>query len=174
MSSFRIPISLVTDRLSSGMARFQNTSLSARYNTLRPLSEFFDFRRMSKPANLGEAQTRISYNLGQFSSNYLLVFVLLSIYAIITNLPLLFLIVVIVAGVYGIGRLEGRDLQVGNFRATTSQLWGTLGITGFILAILSAPFETLFWLIGASALTILGHASFLDRPIENAFAEETV
>lgn len=99
---------------------------------------------------------------------------LLSIYAIITNLPLLFLIVVIVAGVYGIGRLEGRDLQIGTFRATTSQLWGTLGITGFILAILSAPFETLFWLIGASALTILGHASFLDRPIENAFAEETV
>ncbi|EPS35845.1 hypothetical protein H072_10724 [Dactylellina haptotyla CBS 200.50] len=174
MSSLRIPYTLVTDRLSSGMARFQNTSLSARYSSLRPVSEFFDFRRMSRPANMGEAQTRIGFNLGHFSSNYLLVFMLLAIYAVITNLPLLFLIIMIIGGVYGIGKLEGRDLQVGNFRATTSQLWGTLGVVGFVLAIMSAPFETVFWLVGASALTILGHASFLDRPIENAFNEETV
>ncbi|KAF3911176.1 hypothetical protein AA313_de0209355 [Arthrobotrys entomopaga] len=169
-----IPYTLVTDRLSSGMSRFQNTSLSTRYNNLRPLSEFFDFRRMSRPANLGEAQTRISYNLGHFSSNYSFVFIILAIYAVITNLPLLFLILLIIGGVYGIGKLEGRDLQIGNFRATTSQLWGALGIVGFVLAIWSGPFQTLFWLIGASALTILGHASVLDRPIENAFAEETV
>ncbi|KAF3916583.1 hypothetical protein ABW20_dc0102986 [Dactylellina cionopaga] len=174
MSAFSIPYSLVTDRLSSGMARFQNTSLSARYNTLRPVSEFFDFRRMSKPASLGEAQTRITYNLGHFSSNYSLVFLILAIYAIITNLPLLFLIIIIFGGVYGIGKLEGRDLQIGNFRATTNQLWGVVGGVGFVLVIWSGPFQTLFWLIGASALTILGHASFLDRPIENAFAEETV
>ncbi|KAF3940172.1 hypothetical protein ABW19_dt0202650 [Dactylella cylindrospora] len=174
MSNFRIPISLVTDRLNTGMARFQNTSLSARYNSLRPLSEFFDFRRMSKPANLGEAQTRITYNLGHFSSNYSLVFVLLLFYSLFTNVYLLILICMIIGGVYGIGKLDGRDLQIGTFRATTNQLWGAMVIVGIPLAIWASPVYTMFWLIGASAFTILGHAVVLDRPIENAFAEESV
>ena len=33
---------------------------------------------------------------------------------------------------------------------------------------------TFLWLIGATGVTILGHASLMDRPIENAFSEEAV
>ncbi|KAK6343896.1 hypothetical protein TWF696_007550 [Orbilia brochopaga] len=170
----RLPTSLVTEQLSAGLSRFQNTSLSSRYNTLRPISEFFDFRRISKPANFGEAQSRITYNLGHFSSNYSLIFLILAIYCIINNPPLLALIFIVIGGVYGIGKLEGRDLQIGTFRATVNQLWGALAVVGFILAIWSGPLGTMFNLIGASAITILGHAIFLERPIENEFAEETV
>jgi PRA1 family protein 1 len=38
----------------------------------------------------------------------------------------------------------------------------------------ASPITTILWLIGASGVTILGHASFMDRPIENAFSEEAV
>jgi len=42
------------------------------------------------------------------------------------------------------------------------------------LGLYSGPFSAMLWLIGASSVTILGHASFLDKPIENAFGEEAV
>lgn len=37
----------------------RNTRLSA----LRPLGEFFDYRRVSKPANSGEFMKRAGYNM---------------------------------------------------------------------------------------------------------------
>jgi hypothetical protein len=42
------------------------------------------------------------------------------------------------------------------------------------LGFIASPFSTVLWLIGASGFTILGHASFMDKPIENAFSEEAV
>jgi hypothetical protein len=42
------------------------------------------------------------------------------------------------------------------------------------LGLFASPISTVLWLIGASGVTILGHASFMDKPIENAFSEEAV
>ena len=87
--------------------------LANRFSNLRPLGEFFDFKRLSKPENFGEVQSRASYNLGYFSSNYAVVFVMLSIYSLLTNLLLLFVIILVAGGMWGIGRLGGRDLDIG-------------------------------------------------------------
>lgn len=89
--------------------------LSNRFANIRPLGEFFDFRRFSKPASFGEIQSKCNYNLSYFSSNYAVVFVLLSLYSIFTNLLLLFVIVMIVGGMWGIGRLGGADLVLGSY-----------------------------------------------------------
>lgn len=62
----------------------------------------------------------------------------------------------------------------GPIKATSSQLYTTLFGTSIVLGIFASPFSTILWLIGASAVTILGHASFMDKPIENAFSEEAV
>lgn len=129
---------------------------------------------MSKPASFAETQSRVSYNLSHFSSNYAVVFLMLSVYSLLTNLLLLFVIGLVVGGMYGIGKLEGRDLELGPIKATTSQLWTTLLVVAVPLGFWSSPFGTALWLVGASAVTILGHASFLDKPIENAFGGETV
>jgi len=168
-----IPISVLTDRLN--LARFQGGgSISQRFANLRSPREFFDLKRISKPANFSEAQSRVSYNLGYYSSNYALIFLMLSIYSLLTNMLLLFVIALVVGGMYGIGRLAGADLELGPIRATTSQLYTTLLVVAVPLGFFASPFSTMLWLIGASAVTILGHAAFLDKPIENAFAEETV
>jgi hypothetical protein len=42
------------------------------------------------------------------------------------------------------------------------------------LGILASPISAMLWLIGASGVTIIGHAAFMDKPIENAFSEEAV
>lgn len=99
---------------------------------------------------------------------------MLSIYSLLTNLTLLFVIILVVGGMWGIGKLDGRDLDIGVFRATTSQLYTGLLIVAVPLGLYASPITTALWLIGATGVTILGHASFMDRPIENAFSEEAV
>lgn len=99
---------------------------------------------------------------------------MLSIYSLITNLLLLFVIVLSVGGLWGIGRLDGRDLDIGVFRATSSQLYTGLLIIAVPLGFFASPFSTLLWLIGASGVSILGHASFMDKPIDEAFSGEAV
>lgn len=176
MARLTIPLDALTSRLNFGdrFAGIRSQSLGTRFTNLRPLSEFFDLKRLSKPANFGDVQTRVNYNLSHFSSNYAVVFVMLSIYSLLTNLLLLFVIVLVVGGMWGIGKLDGRDLDIGVFRATSSQLYTGLLIVSVPLGIWASPITTVLWLIGATGVSILGHASFMDRPIENAFSEEAV
>lgn len=131
-----MPRKMLTTRLRSLQGRFdavRNTSVSSRFANLRPISEFLDVKRISKPADFGQVQNRVNYNLSYFSSNYAAVFVMLSIYSLLTNLTLFFALVLIIAGMYGIGKLEGRDLDVGFARASVSQLYTGL----FVIAVVS-------------------------------------
>jgi hypothetical protein len=148
--------------------------LANRFSNIRPLNEFFDFKRISKPANFSEVQSRAGYNLSYFASNYAVLFVVLSIYSLLSNMLLLFVIALVVGGMWGIGKLAGRDLEIGPIKASPSQLYTTLLCVAVPLGIFASPISTVLWLIGASGATILGHASFMEKPIENAFSEEAV
>lgn len=176
MSGIRIPLDALTSRmnLSGRFEGLRNQSVSSRFANLRPISEFLDVKRISKPANFSEVQSRVNYNLGYFSSNYAVVFVMLSIYSLLTNLTLLFVICLVIGGMYGIGKLQGNDLEIGSWRATSSQLYTALLVIAVPLGFYASPIGTALWLIGASGVTILGHAAFMDKPIESAFSEEAV
>ncbi|KAI1865558.1 uncharacterized protein JN550_008315 [Neoarthrinium moseri] len=174
MARIQIPLDVLTSRLniSDRFDGFRNTSLSSRFSNLRPVGEFLDFKRLSKPANFSEMQSRVNYNLGQFSSNYVLVFFVLSIYALVTSPLLLFDIVLLVAGLWLLGRLNGQDLVIGTFRATSSQLYTGLFVTVAILGLIAPTFSTVLWLLGASGVVIIGHAALMDKPIDEAFSGE--
>ncbi|KAK5624421.1 hypothetical protein RRF57_000137 [Xylaria bambusicola] len=176
MSRIQIPLDLITSRLSIGdrFAGFRNTSISSRFANMRPIGEFLDFKRISKPANFAEVQSRVNYNLTTFSSNYAVVFVLLGIYALITNPLLLFDIILFAGGLWLLGRLNGQDVTIGTFTATSSQLYTGLLCTCGFLFLIASPWITVLWLIGASGVVILGHAAFLDKPIDEAFSGEAV
>jgi hypothetical protein len=176
MARIQIPLDVLASRLnlSDRFAGVRSQSLAARFANLRPISEFLDFKRVSKPANFSEVQSRVNYNLGHFSSNYAVVFIMLSIYSLLTNWVLIFLIVFVVGGMWGIGKLQGNDLDIGVIRATTSQLYTGLVVIAVPLFFIASPFATILWLIGASGVTILGHASFMDKPIDEAFSGEAV
>ncbi|KAM0141566.1 hypothetical protein ACHAO1_001754 [Botrytis cinerea] len=174
MSRINIPFDVITSRfnLSDRFSGVRSQSLSTRFANLKPVNEFFDFKRLSKPANFGEVQSRVNYNLGHFASNYFALFIMLSIYSLLTNLLLLFDIILAVGGMWAIGKLEGQDLNVAGFQATSSQLYTGLLIVAVPLGIIASPFTTLLWLIGASGVSIIGHASFMDKPIDEAFSGE--
>ncbi|KAF4627667.1 hypothetical protein G7Y89_g10484 [Cudoniella acicularis] len=176
MSRIQIPLDVLTSRLnlSDRFAGVRSQSIASRFANLKPISEFLDLKRLSKPANFSEVQSRVNYNLGYFSSNYAVVFVMLSIYSLLTNWLLLFVILLVVGGMWGIGKLEGKDLEIASLRATSSQLYTGLLVIAVPLGIIASPFTTILWLIGASGVSILGHASFMDKPIDEAFSGEAV
>jgi len=174
MSRISIPLDVVASRLNFSERFGSVSNISSRFGNIRSVYEFLDVKRISKPANLSEAQSRINYNLGYFSSNYAAIIAMLGIYALLSNWWLLFFIGLLVGGMYGIGRLGGQDLVIGSWRATTSQLYTTLVIIAIPVFFKASPFGTALWLFGASAFTILGHAVLMDKPIESAFSEEAV
>ena len=176
MARINIPLDALTSRLnlSGRFDSVRSQSIANRFANLKPLSEFFDIKRMSKPNGFGEIQSRVNYNLSYFSSNYAVLFVMLSIYSLLTNLLLLFVIFLVVGGMFGIGKLGGRDLDVGFARATTSQLYTGLFVIAVPLGLWASPIGTVLWLIGASGVSILGHAALLERDVASSFSEEAV
>ncbi|CAM9024798.1 unnamed protein product [Wickerhamomyces anomalus] len=149
-------------------------SLQNKFSNIRPPQEFFDIKRLSKPTNFGDLQSRISYNLKYYQTNYAIIVSMLSIYSLLTNLLLLFVIVFVGLGVLGISKLQGSDLEIGPLKLTNSQLYTGLLVVALPLGFLASPISTVLWLIGASSVSVLSHASFLEKPIETAFEEETV
>lgn len=176
MSRIQVPLEALASRLNLG-SRFEGVrsqSITTRFSNLKPISEFLDIKRISKPANFTEMQNRVNYNLGYFSSNYAAVAVMLVIYSLLTNLTLLFDILFVGVGLYGIKKLDGRDLELGFTHLTTPQLYTGLVVISVPLFIFASPMATALWLVGATGVTILGHASFMDKPIDTAFSEEAV
>ncbi|QLL31464.1 hypothetical protein HG536_0B03270 [Torulaspora globosa] len=167
-------LSRFTEDLSMDRIKSEIRSLQGRLSSVRPPQEFFNVKNVSKPQNFGDIQSRVSYNLKYFSTNYALIIGALGIYTLLTNFLLLFVIVFVLIGVAGINKLNGQDLVTpfGSFK--TNQLYTGLLFVAVPLGFLASPISTLLWLIGASAVTVLGHASFMEKPIETVFEEETV
>lgn len=176
MARIQIPIDVLTSRLniSERFANMRNASLGTRFSNLRSLTEFFDLKRVNKPANFAEMQSRVNYNLGHYSSNYAVIFVMLCLYALISNPLLFFDIVFVTLGMYLIGKLDGHDFEFGQHRFTTMQLYTGMYVIAIPIAFFSGVFGTMMWLIGASGVVIIGHAALLDKPIDEAFSGEAV
>ncbi|KAI9739748.1 MAG: hypothetical protein M1834_006468 [Cirrosporium novae-zelandiae] len=157
MPGLQIPLDALASRfnLQGRFDSLRSQSVTSRFANLKPISEFCDFKRLSKPHNFSEVQSRVNYNLSYFSSNYFLVFLMLSVYSLLTNLLLLFVIMFVTGGWWAIMKLDGRDLELGMSRVTTSQLWTGLLVIAVPLGIWASPISTILWLIGATGVTVL-------------------
>ncbi|KAM5532853.1 hypothetical protein V8D89_013494 [Ganoderma adspersum] len=147
-----------------------------RFSALRAPTEFFDFNRVSRPADLNQATHRISYNTRYFSGNYGLIVASLAVYALLTNVLLIFAVLFLVGGFAAINRFAPDPIQVGEHVITQKSLYTGLFVIGIPLLWVSSPFSTFFWLVGASAILILGHAMIMEPGIESEYAQvqETV
>ncbi|KIJ19156.1 hypothetical protein PAXINDRAFT_166991 [Paxillus involutus ATCC 200175] len=153
-------------RVTETLKSIRETRLSA----LRSPTEFFDFHRISRPADTSQAVSRITYNTRYFSGNYTLIVLVLAIYAIITSPLLLFSIAFLVGGFAAINRFAPDPLQVGDHVVTQKSLYTGLFVIGLPLLWLSSPIMTFFWLVGASSCLILGHACLIEPGVESEYA----
>jgi PRA1 family protein 1 len=53
-------------------------------------------------------------------------------------------------------------------------LYTGLLVTCGLLFLIASSFTTILWVIGASGVVIIGHAAFMDKPIDEAFSGEAV
>jgi len=153
-------------RVSETIKSFRETRLSA----LRPPSEFFDHHRISRPADVNQATSRISYNTRYFSGNYGLIVAVLAVYALITSPLLLISLGFLIGGFTAINRFAPEPMQVGEHVVTQKSLYTGLFVIGIPLLWLSSPLGTFFWLVGASSVLILGHACIMEPGIESEYA----
>ncbi|KAG5358962.1 Prenylated Rab acceptor 1 [Yarrowia sp. C11] len=164
-------LSGLSERFNLERLRTEGANLQNRFANLKSPTDFFDVRRISKPPTWGEAQARINFNLGYFSTNYAIIFGLLSLYSLLTNWLLLFVIGFVFLGLYGISFLGGSDLNLGFTTLTSSQLYTGLMIVAIPLGFFASPISTVLWIVGSSGFLIIGHAALLEKPIESAFEE---
>lgn len=148
------------------------SSLQGKFSSLKPVQEFLDVRRVSKPADLNEVKERVSYNLSYFQANYISISLLLSVYALITNGLLLFVLLFTGLGLYGISKLNGEDLRLPIGSVSTSQLYTGLLIIALPLGFLASPISTMMWLIGSTGVTVFAHAALMEKPVETVFEEQ--
>jgi len=141
-----------------------------RLSALRGPGEFFDYHRISRPADMNEATSRISYNTRYFSGNYGLIIIGLAIYAIITQPFLLVALLFLVGGFAAINRFAPEPLQFGEHVVTQKTLYIGLFVIGLPLLWWASPVWTFFWLVGSSAVIILSHAALIEPGIESEYA----
>ncbi|KAK0225915.1 related to YIP3 protein-proposed to be involved in ER to Golgi transport [Armillaria ostoyae] len=153
-------------RVSDAVKAFRETRLSA----IRPPSEFFDYHRISRPADLNQATSRVSYNTRYFSGNYGLIIAVLAVYALISNPLLLIALGFLVGGFAVINKWAPEPVQFGEHTVTQKHLYTGLFVIGLPLLWLASPVMTFFWLVGASGVLILGHASFVEPGVESEYA----
>ncbi|KAJ6500134.1 prenylated rab acceptor PRA1 [Mycena vitilis] len=151
-------------RVTDALRSFREARLSA----LRSPVEFFDIQRISRPADMNTATSRISYNTRYFSGNYGIIVLLLGIYALLSNLWLFFALVFLVGGFTLINKFAPEPTE--DSRITQKNMYITLFCIGIPLLIFSGPFGTLFWLVGASGLVIIGHAIMIEPGVESEYA----
>jgi len=153
-------------RISDAMKSFRETRLSG----LRSPVEFFDWQRISRPADLNQATSRISYNTRYFSGNYSLIVAVLAVYALLTSPLLLISLGFLIGGFIAINKFASEPLHFGEHVVTQKSLYTGLFVVGIPLLWISSPLGTFFWLVGASSILILGHASMIEPGVESEYA----
>ncbi|RIB18356.1 PRA1 family protein [Gigaspora rosea] len=148
-----------------------NRFKSERLGNIRPMGEFFDRNRISKPNGMGDIAHRLSYNLTYFQSNYIIIVIGLLIYCLITNLWLVLTILFLLGGLNYIRKLPPNEpLVILERSISQKQLYIGLFSVAIPLLWISSAGSTIFWIIGASATLVIGHAALLEPGVEGGFA----
>ncbi|KAJ1560130.1 hypothetical protein HK405_014525 [Cladochytrium tenue] len=143
-----------------------------RFESLKSAREFFDRNRFSVPRDFNEFSSRLSANLRYFQSNYILFGLIAVLYSLITNLWLLFDIVLVIAGVRFISSMppEGPvSFFNGKLIITASQAWAALAFASVLLLWFTSAGSTIFWIASVVVICVALHAGFMQKPLEDDF-----
>ncbi|KAF9928726.1 hypothetical protein FBU30_002144 [Linnemannia zychae] len=131
-------------------------------SSLRPVAEFFDTTRMSKPTGIAQITSRMSRNLPYFRGNYSVIFLGITAYSIVGFA---------VGGTHLISKVPAEGVIIGQSRYFAHQLQTGLVCVSVPLFFFSSTIGTIFYIIGASTVSILGHAAIMGLPDENPFVD---
>eukprot|EP00039_Didymoeca_costata_P000629 m.46564 g.46564 ORF g.46564 m.46564 type:complete len:206 (-) comp10386_c0_seq2:2377-2994(-) len=142
--------------------RFKSFVLTKR-KELKPWGQFANIARMKKPANMSETMKRVSHNVETFQANYIFVMLILALYCIITSPFLLVALAFLGISSHLIMNERKDRVILGQVISKEKQLQLAVGITIPLLWV-SAAGGTVFWIVGMSLFTVVGHAAIMPIP----------
>jgi len=166
---------------SSIMASWSNISMPGNVGTvlqqqrekIRPWSEFADQKSFAAPVSMQEWTKRILKNIEHYQANYIITFMLLMVYCILTSPLLLIALAVSATGSYVVSKHEGQNLVIGGKQIPPQFRYALVGMISFPLLFIAGVGAALFWTLGVTATLIGGHASFRLAPeTPDPFAQE--
>ncbi|XP_041974111.1 prenylated Rab acceptor protein 1 isoform X1 [Aricia agestis] len=132
-------------------------------STRRPWTQFVATENFKPPASLPRLTRRFYRNVEYFQANYLIVFLGLFAYCLITS-PLL--LIAMVASFFGYRKLtSGPNTlkpKIGNWELSKTQQYGVAAGCSMALCWLAGAGAVLFWVLGATVTVVALHASFFD------------
>jgi hypothetical protein len=144
------------------------TWIQKKHAGVRPWSEFFNLRYVSRPKGSGDAIKRILSNVARFQSNYLFVFLGLMVYCIVTNPVLLFALAFCVAVWWLMAiKNKGENIKLLGRETSAMEMYMVVGVIMIPVLYFAGAGSTVFWIIGASVVVVLVHAIFILVPADS-------
>ncbi|XP_026764471.1 prenylated Rab acceptor protein 1 isoform X1 [Galleria mellonella] len=127
----------------------------------RPWTQFVATDNFKVPASIPRLSRRFYRNIEYFQANYLVVFLGLFAYCLVTS-PLL--LIAMVASFFGYRKLTSgpNTWKIGSWELTKTQQYGVAAAGSMALCWLAGAGAVLFWVLGATVTVVALHASFFD------------
>eukprot|EP00092_Neocalanus_flemingeri_P009127 GFUD01009827.1.p1 GENE.GFUD01009827.1~~GFUD01009827.1.p1 ORF type:complete len:176 (-),score=47.91 GFUD01009827.1:109-636(-) len=128
---------------------------------LRPFGTFFNTTNFQVPPSAGRLTKRLYKNIEYFQSNYVLVFVVLVVYCLISS-PLLLIVIAAAGGASYIASMKNseRKLAIAGHEVSLAQQYGVISVCSIPFFLWAGAGGIVFWVLGASMFFITAHAAF--------------
>ncbi|CAG9107562.1 hypothetical protein JYU34_011306 [Plutella xylostella] len=129
--------------------------------TRRPWTQFVATDNFKVPASLPRLTRRFYRNVEYFQANYLVVFLILFAYCLITS-PLL--LIAMVASFFGYRKLTSgpNTWKIGGYELTKTHQYLVAAAGSMAICWLAGAGAVLFWVLGATVTVVALHAGFYD------------
>ncbi|XP_054707331.1 prenylated Rab acceptor protein 1-like isoform X2 [Uloborus diversus] len=137
--------------------------LLKRKENIRPWGQFLDFKMFHLPPSFPKCTSRVVRNIEYFQSNYIIVFIGLIVYCLLTSPLLLIAIAALLGACYIVKiRSEAKEISLLGHKLTLAHQYSLVSIAAFPLFYLAGAGQVVFWILGASFFLIMLHATLYD------------
>merc|ERR1711923_257852 len=157
--------------------------LQKKRANLRPFGTFFNTSNFQVPPSAGRLSKRLYKNVEYFQSNYVLVFLVLVLYCLISS-PLLLIVIAAAGGASYYAGIKNNDrkLSIAGHEVSLAHQYGVIAVCSIPFFLWAGAGGIVFWVLGASMFFITGHAAFYNydaldvpedqEPLVGAIVEE--
>ncbi|KAF4519648.1 hypothetical protein B566_EDAN004985 [Ephemera danica] len=132
-----------------------------RRQTIRPWADFLNAGRFRAPASVPRLSRRLVRNVDHFQSNYLLVFIGLAIFCLLTSPLLLIAVAGSLIGCHFLATKQAeRTLTIMGRELSLAQQYAMVAIASLPIFLWAGAGAAVFWVMGASCFFITLHAAF--------------
>merc|ERR1712215_528625 len=135
--------------------------LQKKRANLRPFGTFFNTSNFQVPPSAARLSKRLYKNVEYFQSNYMMVFLVLVVYCLITS-PMLLIVIAAAGGACYIASMKNNDrkLAIAGHEISLAQQYGLVALCSIPFFLWAGAGGVVFWVLGASMFFITGHAAF--------------